>query len=338
MYSQHESLSKLLLRVPPIVLQQFARFNVIEEIQSTNDIEGVQSTRQELRETFEQASSSARFAGIINRYNNLVDGRDIAFDTCIDIRIFYNTFTYDEVLRAAPSNKLDGKIFRAGSVDISSASGKTIHRGLFPEENIISAMNAALHILYDEKMPLLIRLAIFHYAFAYIHPFYDGNGRTGRFIVSYFLAKRFHFIVALRLSYILKKNLKQYYELFKLTDAEINCGDLTPFITEFVSLIAATFDNVSDVLKRKLNQLDKLSNLLLPVVPNEPLIRKLYVLLLQTSSFYGYGLTLKELVALTGKSRNTIRSRLDAMPPEHLTLIKAKPFRFKLNANIFKTL
>ena len=225
-YSQHESLSKLLLRVPPIVLQQFARFNVIEEIQSTNDIEGVQSTRQELRETFEQASSSARFAGIINRYNNLVDGRDIAFDTCIDIRIFYNTFTYDEVLRAAPSNKLDGKIFRAGSVDISSASGKTIHRGLFPEENIISAMNAALHILYDEKMPLLIRLAIFHYAFAYIHPFYDGNGRTG----------------------------------------------------------------------------------------------------------------MKELVALTGKSRNTIRSRLDAMPPEHLTLIKAKPFRFKLNANIFKTL
>lgn len=94
-YSQHESLSKLLLRVPPIVLQQFARFNVIEEIQSTNDIEGVQSTRQELRETFEQASSSARFSGIINRYNNLVDGRDIAFDTCIDIRIFYNTFTYD---------------------------------------------------------------------------------------------------------------------------------------------------------------------------------------------------------------------------------------------------
>ena len=191
----------------------------------------------------------------------------------------------DEVLRAAPSNKLDGKIFRAGSVDISSASGKTIHRGLFPEETIISAMNAALHILYDEKMPLLIRLAIFHYAFAYIHPFYDGNGRTGRFIVSYFLAKRFHFIVALRLSYILKKNLKQCYELFKLTDAEINCGDLTPFITEFVSLIAATFDNVSDVLKRKLNRLDKLSNLLLPVVPNEPLIRKLYVLLLQTSSF-----------------------------------------------------
>ena len=126
--------------------------------------------------------------------------------------------------------------------------------------------------------------------------------------------------------------------MFKLTDAEINCGDLTPFITEFVSLIAATFDNVSDVLKRKLKQLNKLSNLLLPVVPNESLIRKLYVLLLQTSSFYGYGLTLKELVALTGKSRNTIRSRPDAMPPEHLTVIKAKPFRFKLNANIFKTL
>ncbi len=34
---------------------------------------------------------------------------------------------------------------------------------------------------YDDLDPL-IRMAIIHYQFENIHPFYDGNGRTGRII------------------------------------------------------------------------------------------------------------------------------------------------------------
>ena len=58
---------------------------------------------------------------------------------------------------------------------------------------MIETMDAALKTLHSQDFPLLVRLGLFHYFFSYIHPFYDGNGRTDRFITSYFLKKNFHF-------------------------------------------------------------------------------------------------------------------------------------------------
>ncbi len=337
-YSLHSRLRLLLDDVPHMVLQQFARFGIIEEIQSTNDIEGVQSTRRELRDVLENSSHSPRFKSIINSYNRLVYGDIIDFQTVADIRDFYERFTYDEVLAASSSNRLDGVAFRAASVDITTSAGKTVHRGVYPETEIIRFMETALRLLHDRRLPLLVRLAVFHYLFAYIHPFYDGNGRTGRFIVSYFLSRDFHYIVALRLSVIIKRYRKKYYELFKLTDAAINCGDLTPFIIGFNELVALAFSDVIDILSRKLRQLDKLEKRLLPIAPDDALYHRIYILLLQASSFYGYGLTLRELAALLDKSPDTVRRRLRFMPAQHLTVIKSKPYRYKLNANILKNI
>ena len=335
-FVKNEMMIDIIGRTPPIVLKQFSLFCVIEEIQATNDIEGVRSTKQELRASLETLSKAPRFASIINSYNSIVQKNPIRFDTCQDIRDFYESFTYDEVLASDPSNRLDGKIFRAGSVDVANRTGKTIHRGLYPEASIISAMDSALQILHDVSIPLLVRLAVFHYLFSYIHPFYDGNGRTGRFIVSYFLAQRFNSLIALRLSYIFRKNISGYYKMFSLTDSEINRGDLTPFIHFFLSDISSAFDNIKDILTRKIMQLDKLKQQMINSIPADTLTQELYTILLQASSFFGYGLTLSELMTLTGKSRNTIQSRLNSMPSTHLTIIRAKPFRYKINSIFFK--
>ena len=80
---------------------------------------------------------------------------------------------------------------------------------------MIETMDAALKILHSQDLPLLVRLGLFHYFFAYIHPFYDGNGRTDRFITSYFLKKNFHLLLGLRLSVYIKRNRKAYYKLFE---------------------------------------------------------------------------------------------------------------------------
>ena len=64
-------------------------------------------------------------------------------------------------------------------------------------------MDAALKILHSQDFPLFVRLGLFRYFFGYIHPFYDGNGQTDRFITSYFLKKNFHLLLGLRLSVIL---------------------------------------------------------------------------------------------------------------------------------------
>ena len=52
----------------------------------------------------------------------------------IDIRSFYDEFAHKEIAAENPINKLDGKLFRKDSVDITSTAGKIIHRGIYPEE------------------------------------------------------------------------------------------------------------------------------------------------------------------------------------------------------------
>ena len=62
----------------------------------------------------------------------------------------------------------------------------------------------------------LIRLAVIHYQFETIHPFYDGNGRTGRIInVLYLTHKRLLDLPILYLSAYIIKNKSKYYELLE---------------------------------------------------------------------------------------------------------------------------
>lgn len=62
----------------------------------------------------------------------------------------------------------------------------------------------------------LIRLAIIHYQFEAIHPFYDGNGRTGRIInLLYLLEKELLNIPVLYLSRYIIDHKNQYYTLLR---------------------------------------------------------------------------------------------------------------------------
>lgn len=62
----------------------------------------------------------------------------------------------------------------------------------------------------------LIKLAIIHHQFESIHPFYDGNGRTGRIICVLFLVLTGRLdLPILYLSRYITHNKKKYYELIQ---------------------------------------------------------------------------------------------------------------------------
>lgn len=62
----------------------------------------------------------------------------------------------------------------------------------------------------------LIKMAIIHYQFESIHPFYDGNGRTGRIInILYLVYKGFLDMPILYLSGYIVKNKEKYYHLIQ---------------------------------------------------------------------------------------------------------------------------
>ena len=144
--------------------------------------------------------------------------------------------------------------------------GINLHH-LTPEDKIITALSDALDFLNDDTYSALVRIAVFHYLFVYIHPFYDGNGRTARFISSVYIAKHLHPLIALRLAVTIKHRKGKYYSLLKDTGAEINCGDLTPFICGFLEFVADTIFDVTRKLKRKISQLERFRRLLSKVIP-----------------------------------------------------------------------
>lgn len=338
-YKAYENFLYVIHSVPPVVLHQFSLLSILDEVKSTNDIEGVHSTKKEIREIIDgTAPQNARFASVVNKYHSLLNNTEIEFNTCQNIRNFYEDFAHKEIISENPANALDGKIFRQGSVDIASASGKTIHRGLAPEDKIIEAMNYALKTLHNRQLPFLIRVSLFHYLFAYIHPFYDGNGRTDRFITSYYLAGHFHKIAALRLSVLIKKNRKKYYALFSEADSELNRGDMTPFIIGFLQLLLATFEDTIAILERKKAQIEVYENKISELTHQDTLLANIYYILLQAALFYGQGISMAELINITNKSQKTIKSRIDALPKEHIIVTTNNRIKYyKLNLLMFKT-
>lgn len=337
-YKTYEQFLYTVNTVPPVVLYQFTRLSIVEEVKSTNDIEGVHSTKKEIREIIEKKGTHYhRLQSVVHQYLELLGEEEIKFDTCQDIRNFYDDFTHQEITRENPQNRLEGSLFRKEPVQIQAATGKTIHQGLYPESRIIEALDQALRILHSEEYPLLIRLALFHYFFVYIHPFYDGNGRTDRFITSYFLSRKFHRLLAVRLSIYIKRNQSRYYHMLEEADSEKNRGDMTPFVMGFLEILIGSTEDTIGVLSRKNEQMRKYESRIDAFQLKDKLLKEIYITLLQAALFYGEGISMADLMKVTGKNRGTIQKRIDEIPGNHLIVTKVgKTNYYKLNLMLFK--
>lgn len=334
-------LQKLFNLLPGAGIDQFLKSCMIEEIQSTNEIEGVRSTRQEIREAiFAQGkyNPDVRLWGIVNKYNKIINDENIKLKTCVDIRNLYDDFILDEIKRNNTSDIPDGNIFRKNSVDIISGTQKTIHRGVYPESKIIEYMTKALQFLQDDSVSIFIRIAVFHYLFGYIHPFYDGNGRMSRFITSYFLSKNLHPTIALRLSVLIKQHKNDYYKLFENTNSQINCGDLTPFIIWSLEFIASAITSTYKLLFEKYELFSSLNQKLDEMLKNEDkTTKRVYNVLLQAAVFSDMGATSHEIVQTLKLSKRTIDARIKEIPNEILLADKtSRPYHYKLRLSFFE--
>lgn len=300
--------------LPDAALNQFTKKCLIDEMKLTNDIEGVFSTRKELSEALDSLSQNnsrkSRFYGLAQKYS-MLNRESIPLKSCIDIRRLYDELVLNEILEEHPENRPDGTIFRKEMNEVTTKTGKVIHHGAYPEKRIIELMENALSILNDLSLPILIRISLFHYLFGYIHPFYDGNGRTSRFISSYLLAQEFDHLIGYRLSYTIKENKKAYYDAFEICNNKRNCGDLTPFIITFLSIVHESFVNLYQALESRKKALVQNMNTLnkLNLFSDHEMIDFCFVLM-QGALFSSDGIPQKELCTVFDLSSSTISKRL----------------------------
>ena len=308
--------------LPGAALDQFRQRCLIDEILLTSDIEGVQSTRRELLDILQDLSiydRRKRFVGLMLKYETLMQGKQVAFQTCQDIRNIYDDIFFEEVKATNPADLPDGEIFRKASVSVHSASQREIHRGLLPESKIIQAMEQSLAFLNDESVEILIRIAAFHYLFGYIHPFYDGNGRTSRFISSYLLSQCLNPLIGFRLSYTIKENISRYYGAFKICNDPRNMGELTPFVETFLDIVDISMRQLLQTLQDKMGRLHYYQARLqrLPEASAKGM-ENLYFYLLQAALFSNVGIGWEELIQNMNASENTVRRRMQGIPTELL--------------------
>jgi len=98
-------------------------------------------------------------------------------------------------------------------------TGQIVYTPPQDHESIKTLMNNLAKFINDDSLSdldPLVKLAIIHYQFESIHPFYDGNGRTGRIInILYLVIKDLLDLPILYLSGFIIENKAEYYRLLQ---------------------------------------------------------------------------------------------------------------------------
>src|SRR3989339_1055264 len=114
----------------------------------------------------------------------------------------------------------------------------------------------------EDAVPVAIKAGLIHAQFETIHPFLDGNGRTGRMLITFYLWKEgFLEKPVLFLSSYFKKHQKIYYEkLFGYHNGKVE--DWIDFFLDGVIKIAnEAIDTVSKITELRQKDLEKIHTL-----------------------------------------------------------------------------
>lgn len=225
---------------------------LVREIEATNDIEDVRSTRQEiteaLRAKLDDGGSKKRFQELARLYKALLGQEYPLPQDAKGIRVIFDAITDGEL---EADDLIEGPLFRLGSTRIMGGT-KVIHQGL-PASVIESRIEDVIAVLNSTDVPGLMATMVSHFMFEYIHPFYDGNGRTGRFLMAQKLQTVVSTVSALTLSSSINVAKHRYYKAFENAEHKLNRGDLTPFVTEMLNfLLESQGEMLRDLEARKL--------------------------------------------------------------------------------------
>ena len=106
-----------------------------------------------------------------------------------------------------------------GTQLLKDATGEVVYTPPQDHDTIISLMSNLEKFINDDSMmdtDPLVKMAIIHHQFESIHPFYDGNGRTGRIInILYLIQKQLLDLPVLYLSRYIIRHKSDYYRLLQ---------------------------------------------------------------------------------------------------------------------------
>ena len=139
-----------------------------------------------------------------------------------------------------------------GTALVNDATGKIVYTPPQDYQEIRDLLDNFCKYFNDDEGSLW-KMAVLHYQFESIHPFYDGNGRVGRILnILYLLLKNYLDTPILYLSSYIINNKNDYYTLLQETRKKRN----------FERWIMYILDGIEDTSKSAIKKIQAIKNLL----------------------------------------------------------------------------
>ena len=264
----------------------------LQEAKGSSEIENIITTQDELfrsdaaSQIFETAAAKEVYAYV----SALLQGfQDVKTNGLLTNSLILKI---QEILEenAAGFRKLPGTSLK------NDATGEVIYQPPQDAQEIVELMRDLERFINEDSLcnwHPLTKMAVIHHQFESIHPFYDGNGRTGRiFNILYLVKQGLLDIPVLYLSRYINKNKTDYYRLlqsvrdcgdwevwilFKLDGVEITSRQTISLVQQIRTLMQVTKVRLRSELPKLYSQ-DLLNNLFRhPYTKNDFVMKELQV-------------------------------------------------------------
>lgn len=231
-------IKSLISELPMVASNQFFMQMLVDEIKGTNDIENVVSTTEEINKAIDNKDNkkkNVRLQSFAKMYFSIKEGHVSKIKKLEDIRKLYDFLLKGEISK----NKLpDGKLFRNGYVRIGTST-KTVHFPKVTEDEINTQLQFWIQFINNDEIDPILKACISHYYFEYVHPFYDGNGRLGRYIFCSYIGKKLDPYTAISFSYQVNLKKTKYYKEFEEVENKKNMGETTFFVITLLKYLVS---------------------------------------------------------------------------------------------------
>lgn len=187
----------------------------LQEAKDSSAIENIITTHDELYRSGETIKTSINLSA--KEVQNYIKAMKRGFSLVNEIGLLTNRIIL-EIQEMLEDNKAGFR--KVPGIALKNAiTGETVYEPPQDHKRIVSLMDNLERYINDPDfcdLDPLLKMAIIHFQFESIHPFYDGNGRTGRIInILYLILNNLQSLPILYLSKYIIRNKADYYKFLQ---------------------------------------------------------------------------------------------------------------------------
>ena len=161
----------------------------------------------------------------------------------------------------------------------NSLTGETIYTPPQNEEEIRDYLRNLEEFINnnEDEIDPLIKVCLIHYQFESIHPFYDGNGRTGRILnILYLVLNKLIDSPILYLSKYINKTKQEYYKLFNEVKNNNNFEDWILYILKGIEITSKETITLIEKIQNEMKNYKEEFRTKLPKIYSKELLESLF--------------------------------------------------------------